>query len=128
MINNITLIGRLTSDVVVRYTQSGVAVANFTLAVDREFKNANGEKETDFIPIVAWRGLAENCERFLGKGKLAAVNGSLQIRAYTDKDNNRRTVAEVMAASVQFLSPREDGKEPMAVVEKPALSDEEVPF
>lgn len=128
MINNITLIGRLTNDVVMRYTQSGVAVANFTLAVDREFKNANGEKETDFIPIIAWRGLAENCGKFLGKGKLAAVNGSLQIRAYTDKDNNKRTVAEVMAASVQFLSPREADKEPVDVVEKPALSDEEVPF
>lgn len=130
MINNITLVGRLTKNVDLKTTQSGISVANFTLAVDRDFKNASGEKETDFIPIVAWRGLAENAARFLDKGKLAAVTGSLQMRSYEDKDGNKRLVAEVLASGIQFLSPRPTQNDEVVSEydEKPALSDEEVPF
>lgn len=109
MLNRIVLIGRLTRDPEVRYTPSGLAVANFTLAVDRPFKNAQGERETDFINIVVWRALAEACEKYLAKGKIAAVDGHLQIRSYEAKDGGKRTVAEVLAEDVRFLSPREDG-------------------
>ena len=105
--NRICLIGRLTADPALRYTQSGVAVASFTLAVDRGFKNADGERETDFIDIVVWRQLAELCANHLSKGKLAAVDGSLRIRAYEAKDGGKRKAAEVVADNVRFLSPRE---------------------
>src|SRR5699024_2489368 len=85
----------------------GVAVTSFTLAVDRNFKSAQGERETDFINIVVWRQLAENCANFLSKGKLAAVDGRLQIRSYEGQDGQKRTVAEVVAEDVRFLSPKE---------------------
>ncbi|MCL1974649.1 MAG: single-stranded DNA-binding protein [Firmicutes bacterium] len=109
MLNRIVLIGRLTRDPELRYTQSGVPVASFALAVDRNFKNAQGERETDFINIVVWRQQAENCAQYLSKGKLAAVDGSLQLRSYTGNDGVKRTVAEVVADSVRFLSPKEGG-------------------
>lgn len=109
MFNRIILIGRLTRDPELRFTQSGVAVATFTLAVDRNWRNAQGEKETDFINIVAWRQLGERCANYLSKGKLAAVEGRLQIRSYEDKDGQKRTVAEVIADDVRFLSPKEGG-------------------
>lgn len=109
MLNRIVLIGRLTRDPELRYTQSGVAVASFTLAVDRTFKNAAGERETDFINVVVWRQQGENCANYLSKGKLAAVDGSLQLRSYTGNDGVKRTVAEVVADNVRFLSPKEGG-------------------
>jgi single-strand DNA-binding protein len=108
MLNRIVLIGRLTRDPELRYTQNGVAVASFTLAVDRSFKSADGQRETDFINIVAWRGLGENCSNYLSKGKLAAVDGRLQIRSYEGKDGVKRQAAEVVADDVRFLSPRDD--------------------
>lgn len=80
MLNRIVLIGRLTRDPELRYTPNGVAVTTFTLAVDRQFTNSQGERETDFINIVTWRGLAENCANYLKKGRLAAADGRLQIR------------------------------------------------
>ena len=100
------------------------------LAVDRKFKNAAGEKETDFIDIVAWRQLGENCANYLSKGKLAAVEGSMQIRSYEDKDGNKRRVAEVLADSVQFLSPRENSQQPAAGNQDTFWSgtDEDLPF
>jgi single-strand DNA-binding protein len=109
MLNRIVLIGRLTKDPELRYTQSGIPVSSFTLAVDRSFKNAQGERETDFINIVVWRQQAENCAQYLSKGKLAAVDGSLQLRSYTGNDGIKRTVAEVIADTVRFLSPKEGG-------------------
>ncbi|MGI6361733.1 MAG: single-stranded DNA-binding protein [Bacillota bacterium] len=118
MLNRIVLIGRLTRDPELRYTQNGVAVASFTLAVDRSFKSADGQKETDFINIVAWRGLGENCSNYLSKGKLAAVDGRLQIRSYEGKDGVKRIAAEVVADDVRFLSPR-DG----SAAAKPAAND-----
>ena len=109
MLNRIVLIGRLTQDPELRYTKNGIAVASFTLAVDRRYKNAEGERETDFIDIVVWRQLAENCANYLGKGKLCAVDGSLQIRSYEAKDGTRRKAAEVVADDVRFLSPKNEG-------------------
>lgn len=107
MLNRVVLIGRLTRDPELRYTPSGVAVTTFTLAVDRTYKNAQGERETDFINIVTWRQLAELCANYLSKGKLAAVDGRLQIRSYDAQDGTRRTVAEVVAENVRFLSPKD---------------------
>lgn len=130
MLNRIVLIGRLTRDPSLRYTNSGLAVCSMNLAVDRKFKNAAGEKETDFIDIVAWRQLGENCANYLSKGKLAAVEGSMQIRSYEDKDGNKRRVAEVLADSVQFLSPRENSQQPAAGNQDTFWSgtDEDLPF
>ena len=100
--NTVILIGRLTRDPELRYSKNGVAVANFTLAVDRQFANQAGEKETDFIPIVVWQKLAETCANHLRKGRLVAVEGRLQIRTY-EKDGQKRYASEVVARSVQFL-------------------------
>ncbi|MDO4540386.1 MAG: single-stranded DNA-binding protein [Syntrophomonadaceae bacterium] len=99
MLNRIILIGRLTRDPELRYTANGTAVATFTLAVDRRYNR----DETDFIDIVVWRGLAENCAKYLGKGRLAAVEGRLQIRSYEAQDGQKRKVAEVVADEVRFL-------------------------
>lgn len=109
MLNRVVLIGRLTKDPELRYTSSGVAVATFTLAVDRNFKSANGERETDFVPCVVYRQLAELCANYLSKGKLASADGRLQIRSYDGQDGQRRWVTEVVAENVQFLSPKESG-------------------
>ena len=111
MLNRITLIGRLTKDCELRYTQSNTAVCSFTLAVDRRFKSANGTRETDFVNIVAWRQLGELCAEYLAKGKMAAVDGRLQIRNYTDKEGNKRIAAEVVAENVVFLSPKDSGQQ-----------------
>jgi len=105
-LNRIILIGRLTRDPELRYTASGKAVANFALAVDRKFTNQQGERETDFINIVVWNKQAENCANYLKKGRLAAVDGRLQIRSYEDREGQRRKAAEVVADSVQFLDAR----------------------
>lgn len=101
--NHIVLIGRTTREVELRYTPNGVAVANFDLAVDRPVKNAQGEKETDFIRIITWQKTAENCANYLKKGRLVAVEGRLQIRAYETQDGQKRRVAEVVASFVKFL-------------------------
>lgn len=125
--NRIVLIGRLTKDPELRYTQSGIAVANFTLAVDRTFKSASGEKETDFINIVVWQKQAENCANYLSKGKLAAVGGSLQIRGYQASDGSKRTIAEVVASDVQFLSPR-DGAAVKEEIDFDDFGEDDKPF
>lgn len=109
MVNSIVLIGRLTRDCELRYTQNSKAVCSFTLAVDRKFKSADGTRETDFINVVVWGKLAELCAEYLSKGKMAAVDGRLQIRSYTDKQGNKRTATEVIADDVNFLSPKESG-------------------
>ncbi len=110
--NRIILIGRLVRDVELRYTRSGLAVGNFTLAVDRPFTTQDGERETDFIDIVVWRKQAENCANFLGKGRLVAVEGRLQIRSYDDQNGIRRKAAEVVADQVRFLDRARDGSSP----------------
>ena len=103
MLNKIILIGRLTRDPEMKYLANGTPVVNFSVAVDRPFTNAQGNKETDFIDIVAWRKLAETVANHLTKGRLIAVEGRLQIRSYETQDGAKRKVAEVVADSVQFL-------------------------
>lgn len=98
MLNHITIMGRLTRDPELRYTQQNTPVAAFTLAVDRDF----GDKQTDFIDCVAWRSSAEFVSRYFGKGSMAVVAGRLQIREWTDKDGNKRRNAEVIAEHVYF--------------------------
>ena len=103
MLNHITIMGRITRDPELRRTGGGVAVASFTLAVDRDFSGKDGgEKETDFIDCVAWRGAGEFVSRYFAKGSMAVVSGRLQIRNWTDKDGNKRRSAEVVADSVYF--------------------------
>ena len=101
--NKCVLIGRLTKDLDLRYTQSGTAVAQFTLAVDRQFSK---EKETDFIPCVVWGKTAENCANYIGKGSLVAVEGRIQVRTYEAKDGGKRWATEVIAEQVRFLDRR----------------------
>ncbi len=103
MLNRVILIGRLTADPELRYTQSGTAVANFRIAVDRPFTNQSGERETDFIPIVVWDKQAETCANYLNKGRLVAVDGRMQVRSYDAQDGSRRWVTEVVAQDVRFL-------------------------
>jgi len=115
MLNKVILIGRLTADPELRYTANGKGVATFTLAADRQYQNQQGKRETDFIRIVVWNKLAEICANNLGKGRLVAVEGRLQIRNYDDKDGNKRQIAEVVAENVRFLdwpkdAPAEQGK------------------
>ena len=103
MINRVVLVGRLTKDPELRYTPNGVPVATFTLAVNRPFANAQGEREADFILCVVWRKAAENVANFLKKGSLAGVDGRIQTRSYDNQEGRRVYVTEVVAESVQFL-------------------------
>ncbi|WP_102693440.1 single-stranded DNA-binding protein [Rummeliibacillus pycnus] len=106
MINRVVLVGRLTKDPELRYTPSGVAVARFTLAVNRTFSNQQGERQADFINCVVWRKQAENTANFLRKGSLAGVEGRIQTGSYEGQDGKRVYTTEVVADSVQFLEPR----------------------
>ncbi len=108
MLNKVILIGRLTREPELRYTPSGTAVAKFTLAVDRR-QAKDRERETDFIDIVVWQKQAENCANYLGKGRLVAVDGRLQIRSYEDNQGIRRKAAEVVAENVRFLDRAKEG-------------------
>lgn len=102
MLNQITIMGRLTADPELRKTGSGTSVASFTVAVDRDRKNDAGERETDFIDCVAWRSTGEFISKYFQKGSMAVVTGRLQIRNWTDKDGNKRRNAEIVADSVYF--------------------------
>ncbi|KMJ56472.1 single-stranded DNA-binding protein [Alkalihalophilus sp. As8PL] len=106
MLNRVVLVGRLTKDPELRYTPSGVAVANFTLAVNRAFSNQQGEREADFINCVVWRKPAENVANYLKKGSLAGVDGRIQTRSYDNNEGRRVFITEVVAESVQFLEPK----------------------
>jgi len=135
MYNRIILIGRLTRDPELRYVPSGAPVASFTLAVDRPFRDQQGNRETDFIDIVAWRKLAEQVSQYMTKGRMVAVEGRLQIRSYETQDGQKRKVAEVVADGVRFLD-RADrtraatgaGEAGSAEEPAPAGQDEDVPF
>jgi len=112
MLNHIVLMGRLTRDPELRRTGTGVAVATFSLACDRDFGGRDGgEKETDFIDIVAWRSTAEFVSKYFTKGRMAVVSGRLQIRNWNDKEGNKRRSAEVVADNVYFGDSRRDGAE-----------------
>lgn len=115
MLNRIVLIGRLTKDVDLRFTASGKPTANFTLAVDRPYRNQQGEKEADFIRIVTWGKLAEICANNLTKGRLVGVDGRLQIRSYDGNDGQRKYITEVVAETVKFLDRAKE--EPLAEFE-----------
>ena len=109
MLNKIVLMGRMTRDPELRRTQSGTAVTGFTLAVDRDFKSQSGEKETDFIDVVCWRNTAEFVSKYFGKGRMAVVEGRLQLRDWTDKEGIKRRSAEVVADNVYFGDSKRDG-------------------
>lgn len=110
MLNKIFLQGRLVADPELRHTQSGIAVASFRLAVDRDFKSKDtGEKKADFFNVVAWRQTGEFVSRFFSKGRMAIVEGRLQNQEYTDRDGNKRTSVEVVADNVYFGDSRRDG-------------------
>ncbi|QDX91101.1 single-stranded DNA-binding protein (plasmid) [Brevibacillus laterosporus] len=138
MLNRVILIGNLTKDPELRYTPNGVAVATFTLAINRPYSGSNGEKETDFINIVAWRQLADLCANYLAKGKKAAVEGRLQTRSYDNKEGKKVYVTEVVADNVQFLSSQgsqasgssgNNNSDPFAESGKPInISDDDLPF
>lgn len=110
--NKVILIGNLTRDPEFAQTKSGTAVCKMSIAVNRNYTNANGEREADFFNIVAWRTLAENCSKYLNKGKKIAVFGQLQTRSYEDDDGNRRYVTEIVADDVEFLSPQSESQQP----------------
>jgi len=110
LLNHIVIMGRLARDPELRRTQSGVPVASFRLAVDRDFKDKNtGERGTDWIDVVAWRATGEFVSRYFTKGRMAVVEGRLQMRDWTDKEGNKRTTAEVVADNVYFGDSRRDG-------------------
>ena len=110
MLNHIVIMGRLARDPELRHTQSGTPVATFRLAVDRDFKDkSTGERQTDWIDVVAWRGTGEFVSRYFSRGRMAVVEGRLQMREWTDKEGNRRTTAEVVADSVYFGDSKRDG-------------------
>ena len=109
MLNKIILMGRLTRDPELRRTQSGTAVTSFSLAVDRDFKSQSGEKETDFIDIVAWRGTAEFVSKYFTKGRMAVVEGRLQTRDWTDREGGKRVATEIVADNIYFGDSKRDG-------------------
>ena len=108
MLNKIFIMGRLTRDPELRRTQNGTAVTSFSLAVDRDFKSQSGEKETDFIDVVAWRSTAEFVAKYFTKGRMAVVEGRLQIRDWKDREGNNRRSAEVVADNVYFGDSKRD--------------------
>lgn len=110
MLNKVIIMGRLARDPELRRTQSGVSVTSFRIACDRDFKSQNGEKETDWIDIVAWRNTAEFVSKYFTKGRMAIVEGRLQTRDWTDKDGNKRTAVEVVADNVYFGDSKRDGQ------------------
>ncbi|CAM4411170.1 single-stranded DNA-binding protein [Paenibacillus xylanexedens] len=129
MLNRSILIGRLTRDPELRYTPAGVAVTQFTLAVDRPF-TSNGEKEADFIPVVTWRQTAEACANFLRKGRLCAVEGRIQVRNYENSEGKRVYVTEVIADNVRFLERGEQQESTQSRDEGKQIdiADDDLPF
>ena len=133
MLNKIFLMGRLTRDPELRRTGNGTAVTSLTLAVDRDYKSQSGEKETDFIDVVAWRSSAEFVSRYFAKGRMAVVEGRLQIRDWTDKDGGKRRSAQVVADNIYFGDSKRtvsDSDTPAAgeIAEIPEGEEGELPF
>ncbi len=135
--NKVYLIGNLTRDPEVSETSSGVPYCRFSIAVNRNFTNAEGNREADFFNVIVWRGQAESCGRFLKKGSKIAVVGSLQNRSYEDKDGVKRTVTDVVASEIEFLTTNrgeDEGQEVIRPVKKerlslePVDSDDDLPF
>lgn len=131
--NKVILVGNLTRDPELSETPSGVAVCKFSIAVNRPHANSDGERQTDFFNIVVWRGQGENAAKYLKKGSKVGIVGSLQNRSYEDKDGVKRSVTEVIASEVEFLSPKDsDGEEQAVRRERPTLEpvddDGKLPF
>ena len=120
--NKVILIGNLTKPPELRTTGSGTSICTFSIAVNRKYRAQDGSQSTDFIEIVVWRKLAENCARWLDKGKKVAVIGELQTRSYEAKDGSRRHVTEIVADEVEFLTPKQDANGFVDV------DDEDLPF
>ena len=135
-VNKCILLGNLTAEPSSTTTTSGISVCRFSIAVNRRFKNENGDTETDFINIVAWRGLADNCIKYLHKGDKVAVVGSLQTRNYEAKDGTKRYVVEVLADEVEFLTLRQNNntekkettQEQQTIAGFTPIDDENLPF
>jgi single-strand DNA-binding protein len=133
MLNRIVLIGRIVADPELRYTSSGVPVCNFRIACERNYTNRDGDREVDFINIVTWRGLAENCAKHLGKGRLVGVDGQLQIRK-SEKNNRTYINPEVNADNVRFLDFAKDNNQSRnsqvsnETAGSPDFDDKDVPF
>jgi single-strand DNA-binding protein len=128
MINRVILVGRMVADPELRFTPSGVAVANFRIAVNRPFANAQGEREADFIDIVAWRQSAQFTADYLRKGRLVGIEGRLQVRSYTTNDGQRRKVVEVVADSVRALDRAREGERAGAPESSPEAAPAEETF
>lgn len=134
--NRVVIIGNLTRDPETATTSGGIQKCSFTVAVQRRFAGTNGEKQTDFIPVVAWRQLAELCGRYLAKGRKVGVEGSIQTRSYDAQDGTKRYVTEIIADGVEFLGSREGGEQQSAPPAAPArrqddfeeVDDDELPF
>lgn len=126
--NKVFLIGRLTRDPELRYTSSNIATATFSLAVDRNFTNQNGEREADFINIVVWRKQAENVKNYLTKGSQVAIDGRIQTRSYDGQDGQKRYVTEVVADNVQFLGTRTGNNGGDTNYSQPAFNDNTTPY
>ncbi len=132
--NNVVLVGRLTKDPELRYTPTGTPVGTFILAVDREYKNKESEKETDFIPVQVWGKSAENCVNYIIKGSLVGVQGSIRIESYKNKDGENRRATRINANRVQFLDNRKqniDSKFETAELEAEgfqAIDEDDIPF
>lgn len=134
--NSIVLVGRLTRDPELRYTTQGHAVASFTLAVDRPFSGQNGEREADFVDVVAWRKLAEVATEHLQKGSLVGIQGRLQIRSYQAQDGQKRKATEVIASEIRFIGSKPKPKQEPGAEQPAAASadtaapaeEEDVPF
>ena len=130
--NKCILIGNLTKDPEITTTSNGVSVCRFTLAVTRRFANSEGERDTDFINIVAWRALADNCHKFIKKGSKVAVVGNIQSRSYDATDGTKRYVTEIVAEEVEFLNTRtQDGQVPDRkdeVTKLEPIDDDSLPF
>lgn len=136
--NKIFITGNLTRDTELAETSTGVKVCHFSVAVNRGYTNADGERETDFFNCVAWRALADNCSRYLRKGSKVLVSGTLQNRSYEDREGNKRTVSEIIASDVEFLSSRQNNdvqepeSQPQRTGKRPQLQafddDDDIPF
>ncbi len=113
MLNKIVVMGRMTKDPEIRHTNTGTSVASFTLACDRDFKSKDGQKETDWIDCVAWRGAADFVGKYFGKGRMAVVEGRLQTRTYEDKNGNKRKAVEIVADNVYFGDSKKTDSDPL---------------
>lgn len=123
MLNNIVLQGRLTRSPEMQATENGVSRAKFTLACEQDYKNPNGERDTDFFDIVAWRGTADFVQRYFGKGQMAVVSGRLQTRQWTAEDGGKRKTVQIVADNVYFCGRENSGQ----ATEQPAAVEEQTP-